>query len=52
MQFVSGLRMRQLMWAADGRSIFFPSNKDALPALFRVSASGGPVQRELIFPAR
>lgn len=39
------------MWTADGRSIIFPSNKDALPALYRVSASGGPVQRELIFPA-
>ncbi|QNI32740.1 PD40 domain-containing protein [Alloacidobacterium dinghuense] len=41
----------KLMWTADGRSIIFASDKDALPALFRVSARGGPVQRELIFPA-
>jgi Tol biopolymer transport system component/DNA-binding winged helix-turn-helix (wHTH) protein len=40
-----------LMWTPDGRSIIFPWCKDGLPALFRVSASGGPAQRETIFPA-
>jgi Tol biopolymer transport system component/DNA-binding winged helix-turn-helix (wHTH) protein len=40
-----------LMWTPDGRSIIFNSGQSVLPSLFRVSAHGGPVQRETIFPA-
>jgi Tol biopolymer transport system component len=38
------------MWTPDSRSIVFVSNRTTLPSLWRVSAIGGPVVRETIYP--
>ena len=40
-----------LMWTPDSKSILFASRLSMLPALWRVSADGGPVQRETSYPA-
>ena len=40
-----------LMWAPDGKWIVFASTRSMLPALWRVAAEGGPIQRETSYPA-
>ncbi len=40
-----------LMWTPDGASIVFTSNRTTLVTLWRVSAHGGPMQRETVYPA-
>ena len=40
-----------LMWTPDGKSIVFISTRSVLPALWRVSAEGGSIQRETSYPA-
>jgi Tol biopolymer transport system component/DNA-binding winged helix-turn-helix (wHTH) protein len=40
-----------LMWTPDGKSIVFASRRSTLPSLWRVSADGGPVQSETLYPA-
>jgi Tol biopolymer transport system component/DNA-binding winged helix-turn-helix (wHTH) protein len=39
------------MWTPDGKSIVFVSDRSTLSSLWRVSASGGPIQRETTYPA-
>lgn len=40
-----------LMWTPDSKSIVFVSRVSTLPALWRISADGGPEQRETSYPA-
>jgi Tol biopolymer transport system component/DNA-binding winged helix-turn-helix (wHTH) protein len=40
-----------LMWTPDGLSIVFASARSTQPSLWRVSATGGEMQRETLFPA-
>ena len=44
-------RYYDLMWTPDSRSIVFISGRSTLPSLWRVSANGGPIERETIYPA-
>jgi Tol biopolymer transport system component/DNA-binding winged helix-turn-helix (wHTH) protein len=39
-----------LMWIPDGQSIAFNSNRSGLPVLWRVSAQGGLVEKESVYP--
>lgn len=39
------------MWTPDSQSIVFNSGRTTLPSLWRVSANGGPTQRETTYPA-
>jgi Tol biopolymer transport system component/DNA-binding winged helix-turn-helix (wHTH) protein len=41
----------RLMWTPDGKSIIFSSTRTTLASLWRVSANGGPVERETTYPA-
>jgi Tol biopolymer transport system component/DNA-binding winged helix-turn-helix (wHTH) protein len=41
----------QFMWTPDSKSIVFWSNRATLNSMFRVSAKGGPIQRETAYPA-
>jgi Tol biopolymer transport system component/DNA-binding winged helix-turn-helix (wHTH) protein len=47
---LSEFRCGALMWAPDGKSIVFASNRATLPSLWRVSANGGAVERETTYP--
>src|SRR5262249_28126115 len=40
-----------LMWSPDGQSIVFSSFRSKQPSLWRISAKGGKMQRESLFPA-
>ena len=40
-----------LMWTPDGKSVVFFSTRSLLPALWRVPAEGGPIERETSYPA-
>jgi Tol biopolymer transport system component/DNA-binding winged helix-turn-helix (wHTH) protein len=40
-----------LMWTPDGQSIVFASARSSQPSLWRVSATGGEMRRETLFPA-
>jgi Tol biopolymer transport system component/DNA-binding winged helix-turn-helix (wHTH) protein len=40
-----------LMWTPDGQSIVFASTRSTQTSLWRVSATGGEMQRETLFPA-
>jgi Tol biopolymer transport system component/DNA-binding winged helix-turn-helix (wHTH) protein len=40
-----------LMWTPDGRSIVISSERSTQPSLWRVSSTGGEMQRETLFPA-
>ncbi|HVA00539.1 MAG TPA: winged helix-turn-helix domain-containing protein [Terriglobia bacterium] len=40
-----------LMWTPDSKSIVFVSRRSTLPSLWRVSADGGPAERETSYPA-
>ena len=40
-----------LMWTPDGRSIVISSERSTQPSLWRVSSTGGEMQRETTFPA-
>jgi Tol biopolymer transport system component/DNA-binding winged helix-turn-helix (wHTH) protein len=39
-----------MMWAADGQHIIFSSSRGGLAGMWRVSAHGGPVERETVYP--
>lgn len=39
-----------LMWDKDGKSLFFVSSRGGLPRTWRVSASGGAISTETIYP--
>ena len=39
------------MWTPDSKSIVFSSNATRVPWLWRVSAQGGPIEREAVYPA-
>jgi Tol biopolymer transport system component/DNA-binding winged helix-turn-helix (wHTH) protein len=39
-----------MMWAADGQHIIFSSSRGGLAGMWRVSANGGPVERETVYP--
>ena len=48
---VDGFVNFTFMWTPDGKSIVFRSNRATLPSLWRVSANGGPIERESLYPA-
>jgi serine/threonine protein kinase/Tol biopolymer transport system component len=38
------------MWASDGQSIIFDSNRSGFSRLWRISAEGGPIEPETMYP--
>lgn len=41
----------RLMWTPDSKFIVFVSSRTTLPSLWRISADGGPIERETTYPA-
>jgi Tol biopolymer transport system component/DNA-binding winged helix-turn-helix (wHTH) protein len=39
-----------MMWAADEQHIIFSSSRGGLAAMWRVKATGGPIERETLYP--
>ena len=46
----AGGRSYALTWTPDSKSIVFWSNRTTLFSLWRVSANGGPIERETLYP--
>jgi Tol biopolymer transport system component len=46
-----GYCLGDFMWTPDSKSIVFVSIRGTLPSLWRISSSGGPMQREATYPA-
>jgi len=44
-------RAYDFMWTPDSKSIVFDSDRSTLLSLWRVSADGGPIERETTYPA-
>jgi Tol biopolymer transport system component len=38
------------MWSADGKRIAFFSNRDGIPRVWQVPATGGPIELETVYP--
>lgn len=48
---LSDLGCSGLMWTPDGRSLIFVDDQSKLSTLLRISAAGGPTDRETTYPA-
>jgi len=46
-----GQSFSKIMWTPNSKSIVFASTRTILPSFLRVSASGGPIEREMTYPA-